>query len=133
MRRVCLILLAASSVTTLGWAQGSRSTSSASSTPRQTDSDLGPEMGFAVTRTAKGKIAEVKKGDHGTIVVIVDSQGRRGALQLNSKTRFKADKKTEYSGKKHISSDDLEVGQNVKITFVVDTGQVLEVRLIAKT
>lgn len=133
MRRVCMILLAASSVTTIGWAQGSRSASSPSSASHQTDGDLGPEMGFVVTRTAKGKIAEIKKGDHGIILVVEDNQGKRGALQLNSKTRFKADKKTEYAGKKHISSDDLEIGQNVKITFVADTGQVLEVRLIAKT
>jgi hypothetical protein len=30
-------------------------------------------------------------------------------------------------------SDDLEIGQTVKITIAADTGQVLEVRLTAKT
>ena len=133
MRRVCSILLVASSVSTIGWAQASRSTSSASSPSRQIDGDVGSDMSFAVTRTAKAKIAEIKKGEHGIILVVEDSQGRRGSLQLNSKTRFKADKKTEYAGKKHISSDDLEIGQNIKVTFVADSGQVLEVRLIAKT
>lgn len=132
MRRLCLIVLAASSAATIGWAQGSRAVSS-ESVAHQIDNDVGPDMPFAVTRIAKGKIMSVNKEDHGTVVVFEDSNGKRGALRLNSKTRFKADKKTEYAGKKHISVDDLEVGQNVKITFVADSGQVLEVRLIAKS
>jgi len=39
----------------------------------------------------------------------------------------------EYAGKKHISPDDLEVGQSVKIIFAANSGQILELRLMAKT
>ncbi|HKW98057.1 MAG TPA: hypothetical protein VJN43_09995 [Bryobacteraceae bacterium] len=131
MLRLCWVVLVASSAATLGWAQGSRAVSS-ESVDQQIDREVGPGA-FAVTRTAKGKIAAVNKEDHDTIVVFEDSQGKRGKLKLTSKTRFRADKKTEYAGKKHISADDLEIGQRVKITFVASSGQVLEVRLIAKS
>lgn len=132
MLRLCLFVLALSSVTGIGWAQGSRAVSS-ESVAQQIDDAVGPGTAFTVTRTAKGKIAAVKKEDHATVVVFEDSQGRRGKLKLTSKTRFRADKKTEYAGKKHISVDDLEIGQSVKITFVASSGQVLEVRLVAKS
>ena len=91
--------------------------------------DSGGDTAFLVTRTMKGKIAVLQKNDRVTIVVVEDSQGRRGALTINGKTRFRAEKGTEYAGKKHISADDLAAGQMVKVTFVPDTGRVVELRI----
>ena len=88
---------------------------------------------FTVTRIAKGKIAGIHKGEHETILLFEDIKGRRGALKVNSKTQFKADRNTEYGSKKHLSAVDLEVGQSVKITFAANTGTILELRFTAKT
>jgi len=88
---------------------------------------------FLVTRIAKGRIAGIKHDSHVTLVLIEDTKGRRGTLKVNSRTKFKADKGTEYAAKKRISPDDLEVGQSVKIIFAVNSGQILELRLTAKT
>jgi|SRR5579872_5413091 len=88
---------------------------------------------FIITRIAKGKIADFLKAAHGTFVLFEDTKGRRGVLKINSKTRFKADRSTEYGGKKHLSTDDLEIGQSVKITFTATTGQILELRFTAKS
>jgi hypothetical protein len=88
---------------------------------------------FTVTRIAKGKIAAIHKGEHETIVLFEDAKGRRGALMINSKTQFKADRNTEFGPKKHLSAADLEIGQNVKITFAANTGNILELRFTAKT
>ena len=66
-------------------------------------------------------------------MLIEYGKDRRGAIRPTGGTRFKADKNTEYAGKKHMSRDDLEVGQNVRATFVANTGEVLELRFTAKT
>jgi hypothetical protein len=133
MTRLCSILLLAASMTVIAWAQGSGSTRQAPTTSTGRSGDFGTDLPFMVTRIVKGKIAEIKKDDHGTVVIVEDSTGKLGRLKLDKKTHFKADKKTEYASKKHISSDDLEIGQSVKITIAAATGQVLEVRLTAKT
>jgi hypothetical protein len=88
---------------------------------------------FLVTRTLAGKILWIKKDTSETLIVVEDNQGHRGVLTVNHKTRFRADKKTEYSGKKRISVEDLEVGAMVKVTFVPKDGRVVQVRFEAKT
>ena len=133
MTRLCSILLLATLMTAIAWAQGSGSTRQAPATSTGGSANLGTDLPFMVTRIVKGKIAEIKKNDHGFVVIVEDSTGKRGTIKLDRKTHFKADKKTEYAGKKHISPDDLQIGQTVKITIAADTGQVLEVRLTAKT
>ena len=133
LSRFCSILLVAAFMTVTAWAQASGSVRPTPADRAGAVGDVGPDLPFLVTRTVKGKIAGIKKDAHSTVVTVEDNQGKRGELKLNSKTRIKADKKTEYAGKKHISLDDLEIGQSVKITVVADSGQVLEVRLTAKT
>lgn len=133
MSRFCFLVLVAASMTATAWAQGSGTVRSAPAQQVGAVADSGPDFPFTVTRSVKGKISGIKKDERSTVIIFEDNQGKRGELKLNSKTRFKADKKTEYAGKKHISSDDLEIGQSVKITFVADSGRVLEVRLTAKT
>ena len=88
---------------------------------------------FTVTRIAKGKIAGIHRGERETILLFEDVKGRRGALKINSKTQFKANRNTEYASKKHLSAADLEIGQSVKITFAANTGYILELRFTAKT
>ena len=126
MSRLCTILLFAASMTAAARGQGS-------GTVEVPDTVDAPDSPFLVTRIAKGRIAGIKRNAHETIVVLEDSKGHRGALKVNSRTKFKADKGTEYAGKKHISPDDLEVGQNVRIIFAANSGQILELRLTAKT
>lgn len=126
MSRLCAILLFAASMTAMARAQGS-------GTVEVPDTIDSPDSPFLVTRMLKGRIAGVKHDAHVTLVLIEDSKGRRGALKVNSRTKFKADKGTEYAGKKHISPDDLEIGQNVKIIFAANSGQILELRLTSKT
>ena len=133
MTRLCSIPLLATLMTVIAWGQGSGSTRQTPSANTGGNANLGTDLPFMITRIMKGKIAEIKKDDYGTVVVVEDGTAKRGTLKLDRKTHFKADKKTEYAGKKHISLDDLEIGQTVKITIAAETGQVLEVRLTAKT
>ena len=128
MRRCLTNMLAAAVLSAIAWAQGSGNVPLA----ELGTADPGSDSAFLVTRTLKGKVAAIQKADRLTIVVVEDGQGHRGALTLNAKTRFKADKGTEYAGKKRLSSEDIEVGQLVKVTFVPDTGRVVELRFAAK-
>ena len=122
------MLLVAVSMAGVAAAQGSGNAPLGELGRADSDSD----WPFLVTRTLAGKILWVKKDAHETLIVVEDSQGRRGVFTVNQKSRFKADKKTEYAGKKRISADDLEVGQLVKITFVPDSGRVVQLRFAAK-
>ena len=128
MSRLCAMLLAAASMAGLAAAQGSGNAPLA----ELGSSDGGSDSPFLVTRTMAGKILWIKKDDRETLVVVEDSQGRRGVFTVNPKTRFKADKNTEYAAKKRISAGDLEVGQLVKVTFVPDNGRVVQMRFAAK-
>jgi hypothetical protein len=121
------ILLVTASAPAL-WAQGSGNASLA----ELGSDDQSSSSPFLVTRTLLGKILWVKKDTQETLIVVEDSQGRRGVFTVNKKTRFKADRQTEYGGKKHISADDLAVGEAVKVTFVPDNGRVVQLRFAAK-
>ena len=126
MSRFCSILLLTMFLAACARAQGS----GAIYVP---DDIQGPVSPFTVTRIAKGKIAGIHQAEHETILLFEDAKGRRGVLKINSKTQFRADRNTEYAGKKHLSAADLEVGQRVKITFAASTGQILELRLTSKS
>jgi hypothetical protein len=93
----------------------------------------GLELPFQVTRSINGKIAAIHKEAKVTWVLLEYGKGKRGAIRLTHGTRFRADKNSEYAGKKHMSRDDLEIGQSVRATFVADTGEVVELRFTAKT
>jgi hypothetical protein len=126
MNRFCSILLFATFLAAGARAQGS-------GTVYVPDDIPGATSPFTVTRIAKGKIAGIHRGERETILLFEDVKGRRGALKINSKTQFKADRNTEYSAKKHLSAADLEIGQSVKITFAATSGHILELRFTAKT
>jgi hypothetical protein len=124
------MLLATALVTGMARAQGSGNAPLAELGSADTDSDA--DSAFTVTRTLAGKILWVKKDVHDTLIVVEDSQGRRGVFTVNQKTRFRADRKTELASKRRISADDLQVGQMVRVSFVPDNGRVVRVRFTAK-
>jgi hypothetical protein len=128
MNRLCMTLLIAASFATVMRPQGSGN----APLGELGSADSNPDSPFLVTRTIPGKILWVKKDEGETLIVVEDSQGRRGVFTVNGKTRFKVDRKTEYASKKRISREDLEVGQLVRVTFVPDTGRAVQVRFAAK-
>lgn len=128
MSRLYSMLLVAVSMAGLAVAQGSGNASLAELGTADSNSD----SPFLVTRTLAGKVLRVTKDGRETLIVVEDSQGRRGVFTVNQKSKFKADKNTEFAGKKRISADDLETGQLVKVTFVPGTGRVVQIRFAAK-
>jgi hypothetical protein len=122
------MLLMATCMAGLAVAQGSGNASLAELGTADSNSD----SPFLVTRTLAGKVLRVTKDGRETLIVVEDSQGRRGVFTVNQKSKFKADKNTELAGKKRISSDDLEAGQLVRVTFVPNTGRVVQIRFAAK-
>jgi hypothetical protein len=126
MSRLGSILLVIASMPAMALAQGS-------GTIYVPDTIDGPELPFQVTRIVKGKIAGIHKEAKVTWVLLEYGKGKRGAIRLTHGTRFRADKNSEYAGKKHMSRDDLEIGQSVRATFVANTGEVVELRFTAKT
>jgi hypothetical protein len=82
---------------------------------------------YLVTRSLEGKIAEIKAEQH--LVVIEDKNGKRFEVKLNDKTKFKADKKTEFAGKKNLLLSDFETGQPVRVTYLASNNMAVELRL----
>ncbi len=91
-----------------------------------TDDRSGPRP-FAVTRTVTGKINEINAEKH--LIIVEDKNGKRLEFKLDDKTRFRADKKTEYADKKGLSLGDFEAGQPVKITYLASNNLITELRL----
>ncbi len=83
---------------------------------------------FAVTRTVTGKVAELNAEKH-LVVIEDDKTGKRIEFKVDSKTKYAADKHTEFTGKKNILLSDFEIGRPVKITILASNGAVTEVRL----
>ena len=63
MTRLCSILLLATLMTVIVWAQGSGSTRQAPVTSTGGSANLGTDLPFMITRIVKGKIAEIKMPD----------------------------------------------------------------------
>jgi hypothetical protein len=79
---------------------------------------------YAVTMTAIGTLAAIEDG-----VLMVEVSGQRFQSKPDEGTKFTADKKTPLAGRKDLGLGDLSVGNPVKLTFVAETGKLLEVRL----
>lgn len=126
--RFCLIVPLVAAITATAEGQGSGNESLA----EMGTANSGSDWPFLVTRTVSGDILWVMKSADEVLIVVQDNRGRRAVFTVNKKTRFKADKNTEYAGKKHISADDLAVGQRVTIVFTANAGDVLALRFIAK-
>jgi hypothetical protein len=82
---------------------------------------------FAVTQSARVKIIDVKADQH--LLIVEDQDGRHHDLKVDSKTRFKPERKTDRSEKKDLSVADLRTGQVLKVTFRVSDGTATEIQL----
>ena len=82
---------------------------------------------FAVLSTFAGKISEIGLDSH--LLVVEDKDGNSVRFKLDDHTKFKADKRTELEGRKHLKLDDFEKGQTVKVVFSPSDNRVFEVRL----
>lgn len=131
MRRLRSVLLVIASMPAWAWAQGSGTIRVPDAVEERAID--GRELPFQVTRIVNGKIVGIHKEAKATWVLLEYGKGKRGAIRLTHGTRFRADKNSEYAGKKHMSRDDLEIGQSVRATFVANTGEVVELRFTAKT
>jgi hypothetical protein len=87
-----------------------------------------PEPPFLVTRSVKGKLAEIRGDLH--LIIVKDKNGKRLQFKLDEKTKFRADKKTEYAGKKDLGLGDFELGQPVKVTYIASNNIATELRLL---
>lgn len=109
------------------WAQGSGST--APMPPRMGTMDMpSPDTNaFAVTRSVTGKVAEINTEKH--YIVIEDKKGKRLKFKLDEKVKLRADKKTEFAGRKDIKLSDFEPGQFVKVTYLASNETITELRM----
>ena len=55
--------------------------------------------------------------------------GLSGDGQLHRASKFKADKKTEYAGKKDLGLGDFEPGQPVKVIYMASNNIAIELRM----
>ncbi|MBI1941257.1 MAG: hypothetical protein HYS33_07095 [Acidobacteria bacterium] len=103
---------------------------SGSSAPPSSPRSVGEwdKTSFAVTRTVKGKI--VKVTDDKQFIVVEDKNGKRVAVRVGEKTKFKADKKTELAGRDDITLGDFELGQPVKVTYLASGSMATELKLL---
>lgn len=117
-------LLLAFTLPGFAFAQGSGSTAPIAG-PRGMPDE--PATTFAVTRTLTGKIVKIDAAKNSLLVE--DDNGKRHEFKLSKDTRFKADKKTELEGRKHIALGDFEEGAPVRITYLASGDTATEVRL----
>lgn len=82
---------------------------------------------FEVTKTIKLRLIAIPKD--GTILVAEDN-GVKRSVKLDKKLRIRADKDTEFAGKKNITQDDLQPGMLLKITYRASDFVALELRIL---
>ena len=87
-----------------------------------------PEHPFLVTRTFEGKVAEIRSDQH--LIIVEDRSAKRLQFKLDEKTKFLADKNTEYASKKDLGLGDLEVGQPVRVIYIASNNIVTALRLL---
>ncbi|MEM7587931.1 MAG: hypothetical protein AAF560_31370, partial [Acidobacteriota bacterium] len=83
---------------------------------------------YKVTETLKCVITEIKPD--GTVVVRDKKQETTHALAINKNTRFTAQSKKEFGGRKELKVADLKVGQELKVVKRQVNGEVLRVRVL---
>lgn len=74
--------------------------------------------------TAEGLLASVSDG-----VMTIEISGQRFTTTPDKGTKFSAEKWTPLAGRKNLALSDFEMGSPVRVTFVADSGKLLEVRL----
>jgi len=83
---------------------------------------------FAVTRTVLGKVTMI--GRENRLIVVEGKDRKSYAFRLGDKLRLKAEKGTEFAGKKDILLSDFEAGQFVKLTYIAANKTVTELKML---
>lgn len=86
------------------------------------------DIPFQVTRILDGKVASVDAERR--ILIVEDKKGKKSEFRLNSRSRIKADKKTEFGAKKNVEIADFQVGDPVRVVYDPDASTVIELRLL---
>jgi len=119
--RVCQLALGYLFGAAMLLAQGS-----GSAAPPPMAGDQFPDRPFAVTRTA-GNVSSIQPG---FLILDDEKQKEPRKLKLTSKVRISADKKSPLSGRKKLILDDLVAGLYVKVTYLPESNEVLEIRVL---
>ncbi len=116
---VCVLFLAASGA---AWAQGSGSVG-----PPPGGGDGGLQTPFEVVKTVSVKYLSAG-GDGNSI--IVEAEGKKLSMKLDKRYKIKANKGTEFAGKKRIELADLQAGILLKVTYRVSDMTAIELRIL---
>ncbi|MFN0121492.1 MAG: hypothetical protein ACKV2V_13445 [Blastocatellia bacterium] len=100
MKKIASLLFLVTLLTMSVFAQGSGSSGT-----------MSRGRAFAVTKTALGKIAEVKTADN--ILVIADNLGNKTAVRFDDKTKFLA----VPGVRKTVGMTDFQAGQAVRVSY----------------
>lgn len=103
------------------WAQGSGSVVPPSS------GGGGIQSPFEVVKTLTVKY--VSAGEDGK-TIIVEAEGKKFSMKLDKGYQIKANKGTEFAGKKHIELADLQPGITLKVTYRLTDMTASEIRII---
>lgn len=63
-------------------------------------------------------------------ILTMDVSGHRFTSKPDKATKFSADKATELGGRKNLALEDFSVGAPIKVTFLADSGKLVEVHLL---
>ena len=120
MKKAILIVLAASLLcSTLAMASGSSGSSGVPSASHDP---------YTVTEVMKCVITEIKPD--GTVVVRDKKKETEHSLVFNFKTKFSAQDKAAFGGRKQLEAKDLKVGQQIKVTQRKVNGEVLRIKVL---
>lgn len=100
---------------------------SGSAAPPPSAGDQFPDRPFAVTRTAAGQLGSIQSG---FLILDDEKQKEPRRLKLTSKVRISADKKSSLGGRKKLALDDLSAGLYVKVTYLPESNEVVEIRVL---
>lgn len=116
---VCVLFLAASGA---ALAQGSGSVG-----PPPGGGDGGLQAPFEVVKTASVKYVSAAEDGNS---IIVEAEGKKLSMKLDKRYQIKANKGTEFAGKKRIELADLQAGILLKVTYRVSDMTAIELRVV---
>ncbi|MEM7354790.1 MAG: hypothetical protein AAF657_28535 [Acidobacteriota bacterium] len=85
---------------------------------------------YNVTQMMKCVVTEIRPD--GTVIVRDNKAETVHPLAVNSKTKFSAQSKKEFNGRKQIELSDLKVGHELKVVKRQVNGEVLRVKVLKK-
>ena len=86
---------------------------------------------LTVTETIRCVVTEIR--EDGVIIVQDVDESPAHPLPFGKKTKFVAQNKNEFDGKKKLAAADLKVGHQLKVTVRPATGEVVRVKVLKST